>query len=149
MEIIVIGPNPPCIRCSTTAKRAKRVAERILGNQMHFRYILLPDPAAEQYGKVACGREIEEIGNVRPDFDHMHRLLHQLDLLESDQESNAAEIDRLLRELDEVLTPVRAKAEELGYLMTPVLLINGLAKSAGYVPSEADIERWVSHEIAS
>jgi hypothetical protein len=147
MEIIAIGPNPPCIRCKTVVKRAQDVARKLENNNVEVKYILIPSPETERFGKIACGKEIEEVGHVEPDFDMMHRLLDQLDILEVDEDVNAAQIDVLLRELDEVLAPVRERAEELHYLMTPVLVVNGQVKSAGYVPSQEEIQQWVQAEL--
>ena len=148
MEILVIGPNPSCIRCTTTAKRAMEVARQLPGTGIEVRSIKIPSPETERYGKVECGHTIESIGNVEPDFDSMHRLLDELDILEVDEEKNASQIDDRLKKLDEVLAPVRTRAEELGYFMTPVLVVNDKVKSAGYVPAQDEIHRWVQSEIS-
>lgn len=149
MKIIAIGPNPPCIRCKTLVKRAHDIAKALPDENIEVKYIVLPSSEVDRYGKIACGKEIEEVGNVEPDFDAMHRLLDELDLLETDQDANSGQIDALLRELDEVLEPVRKRAEELQYLMTPVLIINDRVMSAGYVPSEEEVRGWVRSELAS
>jgi len=47
----------------------------------------------------------------------------------------------------EKLTPPVKKAEEKGYLMTPVLIINGQVKATGYVPRKEKIQEWVKSEL--
>ena len=79
----------------------------------------------------------------------MKRIFAEVDPLEAEADKNAAEIDRLLKELDEVLSPVRLRAEQLGYLMTPVVVVNDRVKSAGYVPSLQEMREWVTAELAA
>jgi hypothetical protein len=148
MEIIVIGPEKSCIRCRTTYSRAVAIAEQLPGAGVHPRKSYVHSPDIERYGKVECGHEIESVGNVHPDFDHMKRISAEVDPLEAEADKNAAEIDRLLLELDEVMSPVRRRAEELGYLMTPVVVVNDKVKSAGYVPSLEELREWVVSELA-
>lgn len=148
MEIIVIGPETPCIRCTTAYSRAAAIAEQVPEADVHTRKSHVHSPDIEKYGKVECGHEIESVGNVYPDFDHMKRIFAEADPLEAEADKNAEEIDRLLVELDEVLSPVRRRAEELGYLMTPVVIVNDKVKSAGYVPSLQQLRDWVVSELA-
>lgn len=148
MEIIVIGPEIPCIRCTTTSDRAAEIAGQFPEANIQTRKAVAHSPDIEKYGKVECGHEIESIGNVYPDFDHMRAVFAELDVLEIDKEKNADEIDRLLKELDEVVGPVRRRAEELGYLMTPVVVVNNKVKSAGYVPALEEMRQWVVSELA-
>lgn len=147
MDIVVIGPDPPCIRCTTTMNRAVEVKRQFPENHLQVRKIFVHSSEAEKYGKVECGHEIEVVGNVKPDSEGMQRVFDELDLLKADEEGNANKIDRLLKELDEAILPVRRRAEELGYLMTPVVVVNDKVKSAGYVPAQQEIELWVKSEL--
>lgn len=146
MQIVVIGPNPPCIRCTTTFNRAVEVAKQLPENEWRVEKVFTHSPEADKYGRVECGHEIELIGDVQPDRDRMKVLLDDLDMLGADVSKNAIEIDRLLRQLDVVLYPVRQRAEDLGCLMTPVVIINGKVTSAGYVPTLEKIRDWVISE---
>ena len=146
MEIVVIGTDPPCIRCHTTFKRAKEVAQQFT-EEIEVRKIAIHSEEAEKYGKVESGHEIEEVGNVTPDKENMMRLLGELDALKVDEDRNESLIDAKLKELDGTIQPIKDKAKELGYLMTPVLVVNGQVKSMDYVPSKDEIRGWVEAEL--
>ena len=145
MEIIVIGTEPPCIRCHTTFKRAKEVSEQF-PEEIEVRKVAIHSEEAEKYGKVEAGHGIEVAGKVKPDLESMGKLLRELDELTADEEKNESLIDTKLKELEKVLQPVKEKAKELGYLMTPVLVINGQVKSMDYVPSKEEIQAWIEIE---
>jgi ethanolamine ammonia-lyase small subunit len=72
--------------------------------------------------------------------------MRELDELKADEGKNERFIDAKLKELEKVLAPVKEKAKELGYLMTPVLVIDGQVKSMDYVPSKEEIKAWIEIE---
>jgi len=148
MEIVVIGTEPPCIRCQTTFKRAKEVAQQFPG-KIDVKKAAIHTKEAEKYGKVEGGHVIGEVGKVKPDFEKMIKLLRELDELKADEEKNERLIDAKLKDLEKVLAPVKEKAKELGYLMTPVLVVNGRVKSMDYVPSKEEIRAWIEIESKS
>jgi protein-disulfide isomerase len=76
----------------------------------------------------------------------MGKLMRELENLKADEEKNEILIDAKLKELEVVLQPIKEKAKELGYLMTPVLIVNGKVKSADYVPSKEEIRAWIEIE---
>lgn len=145
MEIVVIGTEPPCIRCHTTYKRAREIAQHFSTN-IEVKKVAIHTEEAEKYGKVEAGHGISEAGNIKPDFERMGKLMRELDELKIDEEKNENLIDEKLHDLEIVLTPVKEKAKELGYLMTPVLVINDKVKSMDYVPSKEEIEAWIEIE---
>lgn len=146
MEIVVIGTEPPCIRCHTTFKRAEEVA-RSFPVKIVVKKAAIHTKEAEKYGKVEGGHVIGEVGKVKPDFESMKKLLVELDALKTDESKNERLIDSKLKELEKVLEPVKKKAKELGYLMTPVLVVNGEVKSMDYVPSKEEIRAWIEIEL--
>jgi predicted nucleic acid-binding Zn-ribbon protein len=146
MEILVIGVEPPCIRCHTAFKRAKEVAQQFPPT-IGVRKVAIHSEEAEKYGKVESGHEIEEAGKVKPDIESMKRLLAELDELKADEEKNESLIDAKLKELQKAVQPVEDKARKLGYLMTPVLVVNEKVKSMGYVPTKDEIRGWVEIEL--
>ena len=148
MEIVVIGTEPPCIRCHTTYKRAKEVAQQFSQN-IEVKKVTIHTEEAEKYGKVEAGHGIGEAGNVKPDIEKMAKLMRELGELKADEEKNENLIDAKLKELEIALAPVKEKARELGYLMTPVLVINGQVKSIDYVPSKEEIRAWIEIESKS
>lgn len=145
MEIVVIGTEPPCIRCHTTFKRAREVAQQFSGD-IEVKKAAIHTEEAEKYGKVEAGHGIGEAGNIKPDVEKMGRLMRELEELKTNEEKNESLIDVKLKELDVVLQPVKEKAKALGYLMTPVLIVNGQVKSADYVPSKEEIRAWIEIE---
>ena len=148
MEIIVIGTEPPCIRCHTTFKRAKEVSQQF-SNDIEVRKVAVHTGEAKEYGKVEAGHGIGEAGSIKPDVEKMGKLMRELDELKADEEKNENLIDAKLKELEIVLSPVKEKAREMGFLMTPVLIVNGQVKSADYVPSKEEIRAWIEIELKS
>jgi len=146
MNILVIGTDPPCIRCHTTFKRAKEIAQQF-PEEIEVRKIAIHSEEAEKYGKVESGHEIEEVSKVKPDIESMKELLGELDELKADEDKNESLIDAKLKELEKAIQPIKDKAKELGYLMTPVLVVNEQVKSMDYVPSKEEIRGWVEIEL--
>jgi hypothetical protein len=73
--------------------------------------------------------------------------MKEIDELKAEEEKNWSLIEAKMKEIQEKLTPISKKAEEKGYLMTPVLVINGQVKANGYVPSKEKIREWVKSEL--
>ena len=146
MKIVVIGTEPPCVRCQTTYNRAREVAQQFPG-QIEVRKVAIHSEEAEKYGRVESGHGIAEAGNIKPDSENMGRLIREIEELKADEEKNESLIDAKLKELEKVLTPIQDKARELGYLMTPVLVVNGQVKSMNHVPSKEEIQGWIEIEL--
>ena len=146
MEIVVIGTEPPCIRCHTTFKRAKEVAQQF-PSKIDVKKVAIHTKEAEKYGKVEGGHVIGEVGKVKPDIESMKKLIGELEILKANEAKNEKLIDAYLKELEKALAPVKDKAKELGYLMTPVLVVNGQVKSMDYVPSKEEIKAWIEIEL--
>jgi hypothetical protein len=47
-------------------------------------------------------------------------------------------------EFDEVLRPCQEKAESVGLLMTPIVVIDGIVKYHGAVPANEQIRSWIA-----
>ena len=146
MEIIVIGTEPPCIRCHTTFKRAKEIAQQY-SHDIEVKKAVIHTEEADKYGRVEAGHGIGEAGNIKPDIENMGKLLRELEELKADEEKNESLIDSKLKDLEIVLNPIKVKAKELGFLMTPVLVIDGQVKSMDYVPSKEEIKAWIEIEL--
>ena len=146
MEILVIGPEPPCVRCINTAKFAKEVAEQFSG-KVTVRKIDTHAEEAQKYGKVEGGGTIAEIEKVDFDSEGFKKLMQEAGGLMSDEERNKSSIKGKLQDIQEKVTPIVEKAKEAGYLMTPVVVVNGKVKSMGYVPDKEEIQKWVESEL--
>ena len=146
-EILVIGPEPPCVRCLNTHKFAKDIAQQFPGETIEVRRIFSHSEEAQKYGKVEGGHAIAKREQVKADVNKLLKLVGQIDELERDEESNEGLIEAKLSEVDTELAPLIQKAEEIGSLMTPVLIINGKVKSMGYVPRKEQIREWIESEL--
>jgi hypothetical protein len=141
VEIVVIGPEPPCVRCLNLHRFASDVAARFPEQHIEVRKIFSHTEEAARYGRVEGGHAIAERERVEEDGQKMQRLMGEV--AELGDKANEVAVEAKLGEIDEALAPVRKKAEEVGSLMTPVLVLNGKVKSSGYVPKRERIREWV------
>ena len=132
MEILVIGTEPPCVRCQRTFQIAEEIVQQ-LGVNIKVRKIPVHSEEAKQYGKVVTASDIVKLGNITVDT--------------ADREKIQKLVRVWSKELDNELMRFKEKAEEMGYLMTPVLLINGQMKAMGFVPDREIILEWVKSEL--
>jgi hypothetical protein len=148
MEILIIGPEPPCVRCINTAKFAKEVAEQYSG-KVTVRKINTHAAEAQKYGKIEGGGTIAEIEKINYDSEGFKKLMQEAGRLTSEEQKNESLVQGKLQEIQETLTPITEKAKEAGYLMTPVVVVNGKVKSMGYVPDKEEIRKWVESELGN
>jgi hypothetical protein len=146
MEILVIGTEPPCIRCLTTYKRAKEIAQQFK-EKVEVRKIAMNSQEAAKYGKIGSGGSLGAVTNVKPDFEKLTKVSAEISELFKDEAKNAGLIESKLNELDKVLQPVKEKSQKMGYLMTPVLVVNGQIKCMDHVPDKEAIQAWVELEL--
>jgi hypothetical protein len=147
MTVVIIGPEPQCVRCLNTYKFAQEAAQQFAGETIEVRKISSRSDEAGNYGRVEGGRDIAEREQVKTDGNKFQKLMAEVGELERDGAKNRALIEARLGEIDKTLAPVRQKAEEVGSLMTPVLAINGKVKSSGYVPRKEQIREWIESEL--
>ena len=146
-EILVIGPEPPCVRCLNTHRFATEVAQQIAGETIEVRRVVAHSEEAQKYGRVEGGHDIAKREKVRADVNKLVNLVGQIEVLERDKGDEDGLIEDKLGEIDTVLAPLIQKAEAIGSLMTPVLVINGKVKSSGYVPRKEQIREWIISEL--
>ncbi len=147
MDVVVIGPEPPCVRCLNLHRFAKEVAAQFSTEVIEVRKIFSHSDEARRYGRVEGGGHIAEREKVNADGTKLKRLMGEVEELERSGAASSGVIEAKLGEIDTTLIPVRQKAEEIGSLMTPVLVINGKVKSAGYVPKKGEIRQWIESEL--
>lgn len=146
MEIVVIGPEPPCIRCITTFKYAKQIAEQF-PDRVAAKKIFAGTKESAKYGNVAGGHDIAEKEHIDHDSDGIMAIMKEIDELVGDEDGNEALILEKMDKIQEKLVPITEKAVEAGYLMTPVLVINEKIKSVGVVPDKNKMLEWVKAEL--
>ena len=85
---------------------------------------------AQKYGKVTTGHHIAEEFNVEVRWEEMKDLVS----------------GEWTPKLDELLMPLKRKADEVGILMTPVVIIDGKVAFMGYVPSEEELRKKIEEK---
>ena len=123
ITITVIGVVPPCPRCKRIYDLAVEVADE-MGIEVEMKKIAYDSDEAQRYGKVGTSHHIAEWAEMEMDWSKMREIVSE----------------DWSKELDDFLMPCTKKAEEKGWLMTPVLIINGKVVFSGYVPSKEDIK---------
>lgn len=143
MDVVVIGTDPPCPRCDLMS----RLVEEAAGPNPHVRlkHCSFDSPEAKVLGqrlgcKIGTAKHVAVDAGIAMDWDFVYQVISRKSLLARPYSRPA---DAWTPELDAILEPCRAAAESLGYLMTPVLVINGRVKHHGNVPSRRQIVEWV------
>lgn len=128
MEIIVIGTEPPCPRCRETYQRAKDAAESITP-QPTVRKIVYTSEEARKLGRVGSGHEIAEWAGITVDWDEIRRVA----------------VGEWSPELDRLLMPLREVAVKEGWIMTPVMVVDGTIVHFGSVPTREEVRSWLRY----
>ena len=134
VEVVVIGTDPPCLRCNLLVQRVYEVADenRLLVNirRLPFQSAEARVLAEEFQKKMGSAKDVARQGSVEVDWGRVARLMQQ-------PWSPA---------LDEELRPCRELADKIQILMTPVLIVNGKLKHHGSVPDPDRILDWLKEE---
>jgi hypothetical protein len=126
MKIIIIGTEPPCPRCRETYERVKKVAEGIEPKPV-IRKIVYSSDEAQRFGRVGTGHEVAEWAGLEIDWNEVRK--------HASGEYNKA--------LDDFLMPLTEEAKRQGWIMTPVVVIDGVVVHFGNVPALAEISSWL------
>jgi hypothetical protein len=127
MEIIIIGTEPPCPRCRETYERVKKAAEGI-ETKPGVRKIVYSSDEALRLGRGGTGHEIAEWAGIAIDWEEVHKLA-------SGEWTQA---------LDDILMPLADEAKKQGWIMTPVVVIDGTVVHFGHVPEMNKIKSWLT-----
>jgi hypothetical protein len=123
MKITVIGVDPPCPRCKHMYDLAAQAAEE-LGVDVDMEKFPFDSDEVQKYGKVGTAHHIAEWAGVEMDWSKIREIISE----------------DWSQELDDFLMPCTRKAEEQGWLMTPVLLVDDKVAFNGYVPKKEHIK---------
>ncbi len=123
MKITVIGVVPPCPRCKRMYDLALEAAQE-LGIPIEMKKLAYDMDEAQQYGRVGTAHDVAEWAGIEMDWSRIRSIV----------------TEGWSKELDEVMMPCARKAEEQGWLMTPVLILDGNVAFMGYVPEKEDIK---------
>ena len=130
MKITVIGVVPPCPRCKYMYDLAAEAAEE-LGVAVEMKKFAYDADEAQKYGKVGTAHHIAEWAEMEMDWSKIREVISE----------------EWSQELDDCLMPCTSKAEENGWLMTPVLLIDDRIVFNGYVPTKEAIKETIQKAV--
>ncbi len=130
MNITIIGVEPPCPRCRLLHEITLD-ALRELGVQADVEKIACTSDEAKTFGRTGSAHDIAQWAGIEVDWAVVNRLA-------SVGWSQA---------LDDMLMPCKQKADAEGWLMTPVLVIDGKIASMGYVPVREYIKDFIRQQI--
>ncbi len=143
-DVMVIGTEPPCPRCDLLG----RLVEEAAGGDMHviLHHCAFDSDEARSFGlesgfKTGTAKHIAEEAGITMDWDAVYGIIER-EKKKAGPDSHPA--DAWTPELDFALAPCQAAAESVGYLMTPILVVNGLVKHHGSVPKKEQIAHWLS-----
>ena len=123
MKITVLGVVPPCPRCQRMYDLAHEAAEE-LGIPVEMKKFAYDMEEAQRYGKVGTAHDVAEWAGMEIDWGQIRNII----------------TEGWSKELDEIMMPCARKAEENGWLMTPVLIIDDKVAFMGYVPDKQNIK---------
>jgi len=140
LKIVIIGTVPPCPRCdllgvlvrdSLGADKSCTIA--------HCAYDSLPARMiAKNLGvNIGSAEQVADAAGIRIDWEHVRNLIGEK---KSYLPKNSRPCAAWSQELDNALEPCRQAAESVGYLMTPVLLVNDQVVHHGSVPSRRQLK---------
>ena len=126
MEVIIIGTDPPCPRCRETYERARKAVQEI-DSTKSIRKIVYSSEEAQRFGKVGTAHEVAQWAGITIDWSKV-------------QERSSGE---WTQELDDLLMPLKEKAEQENWIMTPVVIVDGEIVHFGQVPEVNEIRSWI------
>ena len=134
VEVIVIGTDPPCLRCHMLVQRIQETAEenRVPVNirKLSFQTAEAQALARTLEKELGSAKDVARRGAVEVDWGRVASLMKQ-------PWSPA---------LDEELRPCRELADEVRMLMTPILIVNDRLRHHGGVPDTERILAWLKEE---
>ena len=144
IDVMVIGTEPPCPRCDLLSLRVAEAAAH--SSDMRLRHCSFDSSEATELGqrlsrKVGTARQVARDAGIQMDWDGVYGLITRQ---KAQAKPDCRPADSWTPELDRMLEPCQKAAESVGYLMTPVLVINGDVKHHGSVPSRQQIAEWLS-----
>ena len=147
-EVWIIGVDPPCPRCDLTRQRVERISEK-MGGSIEIKNLVFSDPEAQEFAG-SIGREtgteknVADKAKIDMDWEHVYAVVED----PPSQPEDIDEIDGIARqwspEMDEAIRPCQEKADSVGILMTPVLIVDKQVKHHGSVPSLKQLRMWLA-----
>jgi len=144
IDVVVIGTEPPCPRCDLLNRFVEEIAaERSVAVRVRHCAFEAPDAVVigQKLGrKVGTAKDVAKAGDIKVDWDAVFGLITRK---RHEAGPNCRAADAWTSELDELLSPCQDAADSVGYLMTPILVIDGTVKHHGSVPSRDKVRAWI------
>ena len=131
VEVVVIGTEPPCIRCRRVEQLVHEASEEI-GLSVRVKSLAFQSPeaqglAAEWQRELGTARDVARKGAADVDWGLVAALMKK----------------EWSPDLDNELRPCQELADKIQILMTPVLIVNGRLKHHGSVPELEWVRTWL------
>ncbi len=147
-EVWIIGVDPPCPRCDLTRQRVERISKG-MGAPLNIRHLIYSDPDARAFAKslgkeTGTAKHVADKARVNMDWDHVHAVVTNPPSRPKDFDEINGIAGLWSPEMDEALRPCQEKADSVGILMTPILIVDGKVKHHGSVPSLEQLRLWLA-----
>ena len=127
VSIKVIGVDPPCPRCKRMFELTTEAAAELDLNA-DMKKIVYDSVEAKKYGRVGTAHDIAQWAGMGFDWSGIKNIISE----------------GWSRQLDDFFMPCKKKADEKGWLMTPVLIVNETVAVMGYVSGKEKIKSFLS-----
>lgn len=145
-EIWIIGTDPPCPRCGRLTEMVKDIVSSA-GLQADVRHLAYDCREARDFAaglglEPGTAKDVAQRIEVDVDWEKVFSMT-ALPLAQASGCCGEQAFAPWSPELDEALKPCQEKAAGAGILMTPVLIVDGVLKHSGSVPSVEQIRSWI------
>ena len=147
-EVWIIGVDPPCPRCDLARQRVERLAKE-LGTSIHLKNLVYSDPEVREFAasigkETGTAKDVAQRTGIKIDWNHLSAVNKKPPSHPEDIDIIDGPARRWSPEFDEVLRPCQEKAESVGLLMTPIVVVDGEVKHNGSVPSIEQLRSWLA-----
>jgi len=147
-EVWIIGVDPPCPRCDLTRQRVERLAKEI-GAPVKIKNLIYTDSEAREFAasigkETGTAKDVVEKAGIEIDWNHMTAVYKNPPSHPEDIDIIDGPARHWSPEFDEGLRPCQERAESVGLLMTPIVVVQGDVKHHGSVPSIKQLRSWLT-----
>ena len=128
VRVVVVGPNPPCIRCHRILKLLREIKNEE-GLDMEIMHVVAGSEESEKYGCIVDSHVF--LDSLGVDISELDRLFEKRDF----------------KGIDEWLAPYVEKAKGKGIMLTPVVVVNGKVKSVCTVPEKEELRKLIREAV--
>jgi protein-disulfide isomerase len=145
IDVLVIGTEPVCPRCDLLREKAQRIADTIPDTCIRVRHCAFDAHEAQTlaqklHKKIGTAKHVARAAGISMDTDAVYALIERR---KKECGPDASAADTWCPQLDAMLQPCQDMAQEAGYLMTPVLVVNGKVVHHGSVPDDDTVRTFM------